>query len=203
MPVYLSIDTEATGLREPNHLLQVGVVPVDGASRRVFRELGREILLKCPSYEELLPTLDDWNRKHNKGLIERAHREGEPPETLVAWFEKYLAEPEVAKLFNGTRAILLGKSMSALDIPILRRYLGWERYEKWFHHHTLDVTCVARCLVDAGKMPSGTESSSKLIKFFGIRGDVNHTALSDALDMADAYAKMLDLLSPREAAKEN
>ena len=197
MAVYFSIDTEATGLREPNHLLQVGVVPIDGVTRKVHRELGREIILKCPSYEELLPSLDDWNRKHNKGLIERAHKEGEAPESLVGWFERYFAEPEVAKLMTGTRAILLGKSMSALDIPILRRYLGVERYEKWFHHHTLDVTCVARCLVDAGKMPLGTESSSKLIKFFGIRGDVNHTALYDALDLADAYAKMLDLISPR------
>lgn len=199
MPIYLSLDTEATGLREPNHLLQVGIVPVDTERRVVRHDLGREIILKCPSYEELLPNLDEWNRKHNKGLIERCSKDGVDPAQLVPWFEAYFAEAEVKKLFGDSRAILLGKSMSALDIPIMRRYLGVDRYEKWFHHHTLDVTCVARFLCDTGKMPRGTESSSKLLKHFGIRAEVEHTALSDALDMGESYVRMMNLIAPKQA----
>ena len=196
MSKYLSIDTEATGLREPNYLIQLAMVPVDAKTKKVHTELGRETLIKCPSFEELAPTLDAWNLEHNKELIIRAHKDGIAPEAVAPWVKAYFEMPEVKALFGGNRPVLLGKSLSALDIPILKRYLGWQFYEQHFHHHTLDVTCVARFLVDAGLMPSGCESSSKLIKHFGIREDVRHTALSDALDMGEVYVKMLERMPP-------
>ena len=194
MSQYLSIDTEASGLKEGNYMIQLAFVPVDAARRRVYHELGKEMLVKCPSFEELEPKLDAWNLEHNKDLIIKAHRDGVTGEMLKQIVRDYLASPEVTSIFNGKRPVILGKSLSALDIPMLKRYLGWDMYEKSFHHHTLDVTCVARAYVDAGVLPPGCESSSKLISHFGIRDNVNHTALSDAVDMAEIYLRLLDLV---------
>lgn len=194
MNAYLSIDTEATGLREGNYLTQLAMVPLDTARGKVFPELGREWLVKCPSYEELEPKLDEWNRKHNRDLIIRASREGVAPEALPKLVSDYLTSPEVKAIFGEKRPVILGKSLSALDIPILKRYLGWDRYETLFHHHTLDVTCLTRGLVDAGVLPAGCESTTKLVQHFGIREESTHTALNDALDMATIYLKIVEIL---------
>jgi len=189
---YLSIDTEATGLKEGHYMIQLALVPVDISQKRVFRELGKEWLVKCPSFDELLPRLDEWNISHNRDLIITANREGLSEAELRKTVHDYLTSDAVKTVFGGNRPVLLGKSLSALDIPMLKRYLGWDNYEKYFHHHTLDVTCVARFLVDTGVLPPGCESSSKIIKYFKIRDQVNHTALSDAIDMGEIYIKMMN-----------
>ncbi|MBM4317835.1 MAG: hypothetical protein FJ116_10195 [Deltaproteobacteria bacterium] len=69
--------------------------------------------------------------------------------------------------------------------------------DKYFHHHTLDVTCVGRFLVDAGVLPPGHGSTTQLLKFFNIRSMSNHTALSDALDMAQIYLKLVKLMEEK------
>lgn len=196
MAAYLSIDTEATGLQEGNYLIQLALVPVDTKSKRVYEELGKETLVACPSYEELEPKLDSWNKEHNGGLIRSAHASGIPAESVKTFITTYLKLPQVSEIFKKERPILLGKSLSALDIPLMKRYMGWSLYDQTFHHHTLDVTCVARGLCDAGLLPENCNSSSKLIKHFGIRDNVKHTALSDATDMAHIYLRLLDLLMP-------
>jgi hypothetical protein len=202
MSNYLSIDTEATGLKEGHYMIQLAFIPVNIAEGKVHHELGREWLVKCPTFEELDPRLDSWNREHNKELIIKANKGGVLPEALPGIVSQYLEMPEMKAIFGGKRPVLLGKSMSALDIPMLKRYLGWDFYEKYFHHHTLDVTCVARSFVDAGVLPSGTESSSKLIKHFQLRDNVLHTALSDAIDMGEIYLRMLGLLKAQDDVKK-
>jgi DNA polymerase III alpha subunit (gram-positive type) len=99
-------------------------------------------------------------------------------------------------LFGSSRPVILGKSLSALDIQLLQRTFGEEFYQKHFHHHTVDVTCVARFLVDAGLLPPGCESTSQIVKHFGIRDVASHTALNDASDMAQIYLKMLEQMKP-------
>src|SRR3954470_15907824 len=99
MSKYLSIDTEATGLRDPNYLIQLAMVPVDAKGRKVYHELGRETLIRCPSFEELAPKLDAWNLEHNKNLIIDAHRDGIAPEALPAWIDAYFALPAVKEIF--------------------------------------------------------------------------------------------------------
>ncbi len=194
MSKYLSIDTEATGLKEGHYMIQLALVPVDADGRKVFHALGKEWLVKCPSFEEMLPRLDKWNIDHNKDLIINANRSGVLPEQLPKIVSGYLESPEIKAIYGDKRPIFLGKSLSALDIPMMKRYLGEDFYEKHFHHHTLDVTCVARYLVDSGALPPGTESSTKLIQYFGNPEGVKHTALSDAIDMGEVYLKMLDLM---------
>jgi DNA polymerase-3 subunit epsilon len=200
MSRYLSIDTEATGLEEWTYLIQLAFVPIDTVTRKVHTELAFETLVHCPSFEELKPRLNPWVIEHNEGLIRKAHAEGIPSAELPKKVAAYMESPGVAALFKDSRPPFFGKSLSALDIPIMTRYFGKPFMEKYFHHHTLDLTCVSRGLVDAGVLPPGCESTTKLIRHFGIREDANHTALSDALDMAAIYFKQLDLLASLKKA---
>ena len=197
MATYLSIDTEATGLAEGHYLIQLAMVPVDTKTKKVYEQLGKETLIACPSYEELEPRLDSWNKEHNTGLIRAAHEKGIPAEAVKTFITDYLKQPQIVELFGKERPILLGKSLSALDIPMMKRYMGWALYDQTFHHHTMDITCFARGLCDAGKLPENCSSSSKLIKHFGIRDNVKHTALSDALDMGHIYLRLLELIPPK------
>ena len=197
MSKYLSIDTEATGLEEHCLLIQVAVVPVDGTKNIIAEELGKEVLIQCPSFEELKPTLSQWVIQHNEGLIRKAHAEGITPQAFSQWMGDYLNSEKVKAFFGGERPLLLGKSLSALDIPLLTKNLGKASMDKWFHHHTLDITCVGRFLVDAGILPPGHGSTSQLLKFFNIRAESNHTALSDAMDMAQIYLKLVKYLADK------
>ncbi|NBX77336.1 MAG: hypothetical protein EBQ92_12345 [Proteobacteria bacterium] len=191
---YLSLDTEATGLEVDCYLIQLALVPVDGISKTIFTEWGKEVLIKCPSFEELKPKLNPWVLEHNEDLIRKAHREGISPADFKKWMENYLSAPEIKAYFKNERPTLLGKSMSALDIPVLTRYLGKDFMEKYFHHHTLDLTCVARFLSETRKLPTGCYTTSKLLQHFKIRQKAEHTALSDASDMGHVYFKLLDLI---------
>lgn len=191
MSKYFSIDTEATGLEEDTHLIQFAILPVDSENSRIYTELAREWLVKCPSFESLKPKLNPWVLEHNEGLIRDAHAKGLEPAALKAELQAYLDSPEIKQFRGSSKPMFLGKSLSALDIPLMHRYFGRPFMEAYFHHHTVDITCVARALVDAGAMPSGCESTTKLLRFFQIREDARHTALSDAVDMANAYVKLL------------
>lgn len=199
MAKYLSIDTEATGLEENTYLIQLALVPVDTATQTIETKLGREIFIQCPSFEELKPKLSEWVLQHNEGLIRSAHAEGLNGEAFKTWMADYMNHEAVRAFFQNEKPTILGKSLSALDIPLLTRYLGKPFMEKHFHHHTLDITCIARYLVDTGLLPKGCQSTSKLLKHFQIRDDANHTALSDAMDMASVYFHLLKLLPPVSA----
>jgi hypothetical protein len=194
MAKYLSIDTEATGLTKECVLIQLAFVPVDTVSNRVLTELGKEWLVHCASFEELKPTLNPWVVENNEGLIRKANASGVTIEKLSGEVHAYLTSPELKAFFGDSRPVFLGKSLSALDIPLLTRTFGEEFMREHFHHHTQDVTCVARAFVDAGLIPPGTESSSKIMKFFGVREAPAHTALSDALDMGVIYLKLLEMV---------
>lgn len=194
---YLSLDTEATGLEVDCYLIQVAIVPVDGKARVIKEELGKEVLIQCPSFEELKPNLNEWVVEHNETLIRDAHAKGIAKVEFGPWLSQYLTQPAVQTFFENERPTLMGKSMSALDIPVLTRYLGKPFMEKYFHHHTLDLTCIARFLIDIGVLPKGLHSTTRLLQHFGIRHKSNHTALSDAVDMGQVYFKLLDLLDSK------
>lgn len=191
MSRYLSIDTEATGLEEDTHLIQLAFVPVDVSEGKVYLELGWERLVKCPDFEELKPRLNPWVLENMADLIRKAHAEGISLETCQDEVTQYLQSDAIQAFFGGKPPVLLGKSLSALDIPLLNRSLGWKYMQKAFHHHNLDVTSMAISLCDSGLLPAGTTGSSQLMKHYQLKDGTEHTALSDAIEMADIYIKMV------------
>lgn len=201
MPRYLSLDTEATGLEEQCQMIQLAFVPVDVATAEVRTDLGREWLIRCPSFDELRPTLNEWVLKHMEGLIRKAHAEGIGMDQCRAEVADYLKTPAITAFFGKDRPLLLGKSMSALDIPLLNRSLGWDFMQKHFHHHTVDVTCLGRSFEDAGVLPPKSASTTRLMQYFKVKEAAEHTALSDAIDMARIYCKLLELIRPQKIVK--
>ncbi|HAZ12516.1 MAG: hypothetical protein A2X86_19860 [Bdellovibrionales bacterium GWA2_49_15] len=190
---YLSIDLEATGLREHDSIIEFAMAPFCTKDKTIATPLCRSVYVKCESFESLKPTLDPWVIEHNEALIKRAHCDGLSLPDLQKFLVDYLTSPAVTSYFGtqtGQKIILLGKSMNALDLPFLNRDLGWEFMRKYFHHQVLDLSSVVRAFVDKGLLPPETVSGSALMKHLKM-GDVAHTALEDAMNVAKIYLKLL------------
>ena len=99
MAIYLSLDTEATGLTEECVLIQIAVVPIDTKKNLVYRDLGKEWLVHCETFEKLKPTLNDWVIEHNEGLIRKANKEGLQPDKVRSELKAYLQSPPIRALW--------------------------------------------------------------------------------------------------------
>ncbi len=192
---YLSIDIEATGLNENDYIIEFGMIPFCTHSKKVEEKLARNFTIRCPSFEELLPRLDQWVVEHNEGLIRKSHSEGIHLETFKKEIENYMNSSEVKEYFRNDKnekVILFGKSMSAIDLPFLNRDLGWNFMRKHFHHRNLDLSSTANTLIDLNIIPKECSSGSYLMNFLGM-GDVKHTALEDARNTALMYLKLIEM----------
>jgi len=191
---YLSIDIEATGLKENDLIIEFGMVPVCSDTRSLKPEWSFHRYIKCPSFEELKPKLDPWVIEHNKELIEKAHQTGVDVQVLKKELTDHLNQEEIRHFFDtpNEKITLLGKSMNAIDLPFLNRDLGWEYIRTHFNHQTLDVSSIVMNKIDQGVLPIECKSGSKLSNYLKL-GEVGHTALEDAIQTAEIYFKLLEL----------
>ncbi len=193
---YLSIDIEATGLKEDDSIIEFAMIPFCTVNESIEESLAKEFVIHCPSFEELKPRLDPWVIEHNEALIRRSHAEGISIALFKAELVKYLESDEVKKYFKNEKnekIILFGKSMSAIDLPFLNRDLGWNFMRQHFHHRNLDLSSTANTLIDFQLIPKECSSGSQLMKYLGM-GDVKHTALEDAKNTAIMYLKLKNLV---------
>lgn len=194
MSKYLSIDLESTGLEDWAYIVEFGAVPICTKTRAIRTDLSFHAFLSCPSFEELSPKISQWVKEHNEGLIRTAHETGLSKEDFLKAFDEYMKSEAIVNFFEGEKPLLMGKSLSALDIPLLSRDFGRDDFmKKYFYHRNLDVSCVAAKEVDKGTLPEGCTSSQKLAQHFGLGDDVDHTSISDAVNVAKMYFKILDL----------
>ncbi|EQC51211.1 exonuclease domain-containing protein [Bacteriovorax sp. DB6_IX] len=193
---YLSFDIEATGLEEHDLIIEFAMVPFCTQTQKINEDLKKHFFIKCPSFEELKPKLNQWVIDHNKELIDKAHNEGIEIEKFKEELINYLDSDEVKDYFNNERITLFGKSMSAIDLPFMNRDLGWGFMRKYFNHRQLDLSSVAYTLIDMQHIPAECESGSKLMDFLGM-GEVAHTALEDAINTALMYFKLMDIASKK------
>jgi DNA polymerase-3 subunit epsilon len=190
---YLSFDIEATGLEEDALVIEYGMIPFDTETLTMNQELKKHFYIKCPSFDELAPNLNEWVKKNNKELIQKAHAEGISLEQFKTEMESYLESSAVKEYFNNQKVVVFGKSISAIDLPFLNRDLGWEWMNKYFHHRNLDLSCLTLGLIDMGKLPTGMDSGSTLMEYLQM-GEVCHTALEDAVNTAEMYFRILKKL---------
>jgi oligoribonuclease (3'-5' exoribonuclease) len=188
---YLSIDIEATGLKEDCHMIEFAMIPFDAATGTLEENLARTFYIQCPSFESLQSSLDPWVIEHNEALIRKAHAEGISMSEFKNQMTSYLESKEVKSYFQSQKITLFGKSMSAIDLPFLNRDLGWDYMRQFFQHRQLDLSGIAYGLMDLGLLPPGMESGSVMMKYLGL-GDVAHTALEDARNTAIMYLKIID-----------
>ncbi len=193
---YLSFDIEATGLDENDYIIEFACVPFSTTDNKIYKEHSFHHFIKCPSFEELKPNLNEWVIEHNEELIIKAHESGLPILDFKEKLSQYLASPEIKNLFNNKKITLFGKSMAAIDLPFLNRDLGWEYMRKYFEHRQLDLSAIAYGLIDMSIIPNECESGSFLMKHLGL-GEVEHTALEDAINTADMYLKLLDIVEKK------
>ncbi len=187
---YLSIDIEATGLKEHDLIIELGMIPFCTDDAEMREDLSWHSFIQCPSFEELRPKLDTWAIEHNRELIGKAHREGINLDQLKIEWERYLASPEIKEYFANKKITLFGKSLSAIDLPFLNRDLGYDWMRHYFEHRQLDLSSVAHYLVDKKSIPSDCVRGSQLSEHLGF-GEVAHTALEDARNTALMYLKIL------------
>lgn len=191
---YLSIDLEATGLREHDRIIEFGMIPFDTETKTLEHNLARHYFIECPSFDSIKHNLDPWVIDHNKELIEKAHKSGLKISTFQQELESYLETSEVKKYFQNEKKekiILFGKSMNAIDLPFLTRDLSWNFMRKHFHHRVLDLSSTANTMVDLGMIPQQCTNGSGLMKYLKM-GEVCHTALEDAINTAQMYLNLLE-----------
>ncbi|RLA64153.1 MAG: hypothetical protein DRQ88_11450 [Epsilonproteobacteria bacterium] len=190
---YLSFDIEATGLKEFDYIIEFAMVPFDITTGTLEKNLARSYYIKCPTYKELEPKLDPWVVEHNKELIIKANKEGLPMNAFKNEFQAYLESSPVKDYFatNDRKIVLFGKSINAIDLPFLNRDLGFDFMRRYFHHQVLDLSSVAMSFVDSNMIPEDSSSGSNLMKYFKM-GDVEHTALADAINTAIMYIKLIE-----------
>lgn len=191
---YLSFDIETTGLDDDAIIIEFACIPVDVETRSIRKDLSFHTYLKCPHSSEIQDKLSDWVKENNTGLIDKASQEGISKEEFIEKFHKYITSSEIVEFFDKKKPSLMGKSMTGLDIPLIIRDYGRDKFlNKYFSHRTLDLSGVAQAISDMGMLPEGCVGSSSLAKFFGLGDDVNHTALEDSIDVAKMYFGILDL----------
>ncbi len=192
---YLSIDIEATGLDEDCLIIEFAAIAFDSDKRELANQLSYHSFIKCPSFEELKPSLNQWVIDNNEGLINKACTQGIELEAFKADLENYLNSDLVKSYFsspeNRDLITLFGKSLNAIDLPFLNRDLGWEFMRKYFSHRQLDLSSMVYGLIDLGHLPIECASGSELMKYFGF-GEVAHTALEDAVNTAKIYFEILN-----------
>jgi oligoribonuclease (3'-5' exoribonuclease) len=191
---YLSFDFEATGLEKDALIIEFAMVPFCTETRSIEDSLAKQFYVKCPSFEELKPNLNEWVAKNNEEIITKAHAQGVSLSEFKNILEEYLASKEVKDYFNNDKVVLFGKSISAIDLPFMNIDLGWEWMNDHFHHRNLDLSCFTMGLIDMGVLEKGMDSGAKLMEKFGM-GDVSHTALEDSVNTAKMYFKLLDMLN--------
>ena len=195
MAKYLSIDLEATGLDENDLIIEFAAIPVCSDSKAIDHQNSFHTYIECPAFEDLLPNLNPWVAENNKELIIKSHEEGISLENFNNQFFDYLKSSELNDYKNkDSKFVLLGKSLNAIDLPFLNRDLGWQNMRNYFSHQVLDVSGFVRALIDSKKIPEDCTKGSELSLFLEM-GEVKHTALEDAIQTAEIYFKLLDLLT--------
>ncbi|MBF0207944.1 MAG: 3'-5' exoribonuclease [Oligoflexia bacterium] len=187
---YLSIDIETTGLERDCYLIEFAAIPFDSIKKKIENDLSFHSYIECPPFEKLRPRLDHWVIEHNQKLIDKAAQSGISLDTFKQKFVTYLQSESIQNYFYKDKIFLFGKSLSALDLPILNRDLENSFMQKYFSHKVMDLSCFAMGLIDLGLLPADHHSSSALLQHFSL-GEVPHTALEDATIMAQIYLRLL------------
>ena len=188
---YLSFDLEATGLNENDKIIEFACVPFCTQKREIEKNLTFHSFIKCPSFENLKPSLDPWVIKHNEHLIRKAHDTGLEINEFKRQLQNYLTQDDLTNYFENQKITLFGKSMAAIDLPFLNRDLGWDWMRTYFEHRQLDLSSVSYALIDLGYLPEKCQSGSALMKDLGF-GEVSHTALEDSINTANMYLKIIE-----------
>lgn len=189
-----AIDTETTGLDPTYHeIIQICILPLTG------NLLPREDVV--PFYINMIP-------EHPKRVDPNAMRKNrlKLAEISLKGFDKFKAidmlETWISKLklpynrgrFNQCKIIPLGHNY-AFDMGFIKKWLGIEQYEEWFHYHYKDTMNTATFLNDSAVVHAEKPPFNKLTLNW-VANRLNapveraHDALSDCVTVAECYRRL-------------
>lgn len=186
MSKILFIDTETGGLDPTKHsLLSMALcLWVDGNLIP-----SQEWYLKSPQYV-ITPEALALNKINLAKFDEVAIDKDEAIAQIVNWMSSCQVAPDDFPITVGGHNVYF-------DLAFLDAYYGSGYFAKSFSHRVVDTATILRFLCDAGKLPPelASGSLSKALEYFKI-GDDNkrHSALTDVLDTATLYNRLIELV---------
>jgi DNA polymerase III epsilon subunit-like protein len=183
----LFLDTETGGLDPAdNSLLTIGLVcwkdgeVVDAA----------EVAVKHDVYRVTAGALGV-----NKINLVEHDAKAVPTSEALAWTGHF-----IGKNFEVAPVVAVGHNVS-FDMNFILQLAPRAVIETMISHRRLDTAGILRYLHCAGVLEKDVSSFAAALEYFGLRAAVEHSALTDALDTAALFNKLLELC-PEAAGKK-
>ena len=202
---YISLDIETTGLdKHKNQILEVGMIKDDTADPLPLSLLSTCRILVIHETMQI----DNFCARLHKNLFEEIHQI--PKDVTMSISDGCVVDPSIEVPDNhwlvyckpealsavmatwigsGTQNIA-GKNAGTFDIPFLKASPGWREnsYAPRFRRRVIDPAILFSHPTD-DRLPDLQECLERA----GIEGEVQHTALEDALDVVKLVRKGLEL----------
>ena len=194
-----SMDLESTGLHHEigqPYMTQFALVPVNLSKQEIQKDKGFEILIQCPPVEEMKESgrISKFVLK-NKNLLqitEDAAANGLSIKEAKTKIGEYLCSFKTEDDSKNIKAIFLGKSIGGLDRRLMGEVFSDTWLDKYVHYRMIDTTSNLYLFNDLleDKSFSVLEDLEKKLNF----READHTALQDAVDTAEQYFQIINLI---------
>lgn len=181
---FVFIDTETGGINPQIHsLLQIGLVVWD-ANLGIIDQAEWNIKSDHYCFTKHAQLINKFNiLEHNLHAKE--------PKTVIKELIIFLR-----RYFDNNYYIpIIGHNVQ-FDVAFLKEFFkkNHRSFNHYFSHRYIDTYSVYKTLVLAGKIVHSLDSSSDAFKYFNIRIDNRHRAISDCIATVELYSKLLTLL---------
>lgn len=191
-----AIDCETTGRDYFWHeVIQICILPLD-ANIEIRKDIIPFYILLKPDYPE---RIEKEAMKTNKIKLSDLKNQGFDRIQAIDLLEEWIDKLGLGYTKFGTRAKItpLGQNYS-FDIGFIKKWLGFTSYDEHFHYHYRDTMIAANWLNDSAafhgeKVPFSKVSLQYLCSTFQIKTERAHDALSDCVNTAQVYKKMLQM----------
>lgn len=177
----VAFDTETTGLTARHEIVQIAAVPCNNF------EPDLENAFVSYIRPEKLHICDPVSMEVNKLSLKRlkkAPSQKEVRKKFLGWMKGLGEDPKI---------LPLGQNVD-FDLRFIRRWLGFETFEKYFSI-TRDTRIVTTFLKDSGVFPRKVKTNlTELSKHFNIKREKHHDALDDAVATIKVYKKLMKLV---------
>jgi len=180
----LFIDTETGGvILEKHSLLSIGLVAWDITGGIVDT---KEIFVEHDNY---LVTKGAQNV--NKFDLEAHKLKAVNPSQVIREIDEFCS-----KNFPADHKIIVAGHNIIFDISFLKFFLSQHgrSFENMFSHRSIDTASILQFLQISGKIDLDLTSSTEGFRYFKIKVDNRHGALSDSIATAELFKKMTEVV---------
>lgn len=180
----LFIDTETGGVIPEKHsLLSIGLVVWD-IDKGILDK--KEIFVKHKDY-----AVTKGAQRVNKFNLEEHETKAIDPIMVIDEIDEFCL-----RNFPQDHKIIVAGHNIIFDINFIRFFLSQynRSFENMFSHRSIDTASILQFLQISQKIDVAITSSTEGFKYFGIKVDNRHSALSDSIATAELFSKMIELI---------